>query len=295
LKNKFNVIWLFCGNRKVIYHNANIRIMKRYLYTFFALALLTSCQQEKKEMAIENESVDVEETEAPAALAFEQKNYAKKSTICKKECSYVDINVPEATGGNDAIADSINQAVFRVVRSIVYFGEKPTNAKDYNELTSMFIQSYDDLAKKYPEEAAWAWEAKINTTKEYQSENIINFKVNNFMFTGGAHGYEGNRSVIIDAKTGATLQRNDIIKDKAAFTAHAETAFRKKFNIPAKQPINSKGLMFEKNKFALPLNIFYGEGGITLLYNPVEITSFADGAKTLFIPYSEADKFLKIK
>ncbi|MGV3460813.1 MAG: PdaC/SigV domain-containing protein [Flavobacterium sp.] len=266
--------------------------MKRYLYTIFAIAFFASCQKEKQEMAVENESVDVEK---PTSLAFEQKTYAKESRICKKECTYVDIKVPEATGGDPAIADSINKALFKVSRSIVYFGEEPTNAKDYDELTSMFIQSYDNLVKKYPEEAAWAWEAKIDATKEYQSENIINFKVNNFMFTGGAHGYEGNRSVIIDAKTGATLKLDDIIKDKAAFTAYAETAFRKKFNIPAKQPINSKGLMFEKNIFTLPANIFYGEDGITLLYNPVEITSFADGAKTLFIPYSEADKFLKVK
>lgn len=292
MKDKFSVIWLYCGTAKAIYHYANIRIMKRYLYTLLALTLLTSCQQEKKEMAVENESVEVEE---PVALAFEQETYSKKSTICKKECTYVDIKVPEATGGNPAIADSINKALFRVARSIVYFGEKPTNAKDYDELTALFIKSYDELAKNDPVEAAMSWEANIDATKEYQSDNIINFRVKNYMFTGGAHGYEGNRSVIIDAKTGATLQRDDILKDKNAFTAYAETAFRKKFNIPANKPINSTGLMFEKNIFALPANIFYGTDGITLLYNPVEIASFADGAKELFIPYSEADKFLKVK
>ena len=266
--------------------------MKRYLYMILSLAFLGSCQKEKKEMEVETET---NLTEKPAAMAFEQKTYSKKSTICKKECTYVDIKVPEATGGNAAIADSINKALFTVARSIVYFGEKPTNAKDYEELTSLFIKSYDDLAKKYPEEAAWAWEAKIDASKEYQSENIINFRVKNYMFTGGAHGYEGNRSIIIDAKTGATLKQDDILKDKAAFTAYAETAFRKKFNIPANKAINSKGLMFDKNVFALPSTIFYGDDGITLLYNPVEITSFADGAKELFIPYSEADKFLKVK
>jgi len=265
--------------------------MKSCLTFALALILLAGCKKEKEE------TTTTVVTEAPAEavpLSFEQKSYTKKSTICQKKCSYVDIKIEEALGG-DGLADSINNAVFRVVRSIVYFGEKPTNAKNYDELTSKFIQSYDDLAKKYPEEAAWNWEAEIKATKEYQSENIINFKVNNYMFTGGAHGYEGNRSVIIDAKTGRTLKRSDILKDEKGFTSFAEKAFRKKFGIPAGKLINSGGMMFENNRFALPQNIFYADNGLLLLYNPVEISSFADGAKKLEILYSEAEPYLKIK
>lgn len=263
--------------------------MKRCLTLALSLLLLTGCKDDKKETTV------TESPDETAALSFEQKTYAKKSTICKKECTYVDIKVAEAAKGDKAIADSINAALFKVARSIVYFGEKPTNAKNYEELTSMFIQSYDDLAKKYPEEAAWAWEAKINASKEYQSDNIINFKVNNYMFTGGAHGYEGNRSVIIDAKTGKTLNRADLFKDEKGFTAFVEKKFRTQFNIPAGKPINSTGLMFENNRFTLPQNIFYTDGGLLLLYNPVEIASFADGAKDLVIPYSEVQQFLKVK
>ncbi|AWH84584.1 DUF3298/DUF4163 domain-containing protein [Flavobacterium album] len=228
-------------------------------------------------------------------MSFEPKTYSKKSTICKKECTYVDIKVQEAANGNPEVADSINQSLFRVARSIVYFGEKPTNSKNYEELTASFIKSYDDLAKKFPEEAENSWEAKIKTTKEYQSDNLINFKVNNFMYTGGAHGYEGNRSVIIDAKTGQTLKRSDILKDEKGLTAYAEKSFRKKFNIPEEKPINSTGMMFDKNVFTLPQNIFYTDNGLLLLYNPVEISSFADGAKELVFPYSEVEQFLKVQ
>jgi Deacetylase PdaC/Protein of unknown function (DUF3298) len=263
--------------------------MKRYFTLALTLLLLTGCKKEKE--------VTTTVTEAPAepaTLSFETKTYSKKSTVCKKECTYVDIKVPEAMNGDQAVADSINQALFRVARSIVYFGEKPTNSKDYEELTSSFIKSYDDLAKKDPEEAEEMWEAKINATKQYQSDNIINFKVNNYMSTGGAHGYEGNRSVIIDAKTGRTLKRSDILKDEKGLAAYAEKAFRKKFNIPANKSINSTGMMFEKN-FTLPQNIFYTENGLLLLYNPVEIGSFADGAKELLFPYNEVEQFLKIK
>ncbi len=264
--------------------------MKRYLTLVLTLSLLTGCKKEKEETTTVVTTMPAE----PTALSFETKSYSKKSTICKKECTYVDIKVPEAMNGNQGVADSIKRALFEVARSIVYFGEKPTAAKSYDELTSSFIKSYDDLAKKYPEEAEWSWEAKVNATTGYQSDNIINFKVNNYMFTGGAHGYEGNRSVIIDAKTGRTLKRSDILKDEKGFTTYAEKAFRKKLNIPANKSINSTGLMFEKN-FTLPQNIFYTDNGLLLLYNPMEIASFADGAKELVLPYSEIEQFLKVK
>ena len=263
--------------------------MKRYITLALTVLLLAGCKKETEETTV---------TETPAetaTLSFESKTYSKKSSICKKECTAVDIKVAEAANGDKAVADNINKALFEVARSIVYFGEKPTNSKNYDELAASFIKSYDELAGKYPEEAKMAWEAKINTTKEYESGNIINFKVNNYMFTGGAHGYEGNRSVIFDAKTGATLKRSDILKDEKGFTAYAEKAFRKKFNIPAGKPVNSTGLMFENNVFTLPQNIFYTDNGLLLLYNPVEIASFADGAKELVFPYSEVEGFLKVK
>ncbi|WP_294820746.1 DUF3298 and DUF4163 domain-containing protein [uncultured Flavobacterium sp.] len=263
----------------------------KYCFTLaFALLVLTGCKKETEETTTETEM-----TEGAKALSFENKNYSDRSAICKKECTSVDIKVPEAVNGDKAVADSINQALFRVARSIVYFGEQPTNAKDYKELASMFIKSYDGLAGKYPEEAKMAWEAKINATKEYQSGNIINFNVNNYMFTGGAHGYEGNRSLIVDAKTGRTLERADILKDEKGLTAMAEKKFRTLYNVPAGKPINSTGMMFENNKFSLPQNIFFTESGIRLLYNPMEIASFADGAKELAFPYSEVEAFLKVK
>lgn len=266
--------------------------MKHCLTLILTIFLLAGCKKETDKTTVETEDINV--SDEPAVLSFETKSYSKRSVICKKECTYVDIKVPEAANGDKVVADSINQALFRVARSIVYFGEKPTNAASYQELTDLFIKSYDDLVKKFPEEGNINWEAKINATKEYQSDNIIGFNVNNYMFTGGAHGYEGNRSVIIDAKTGKTLKRSDIFRDEKGFTAYAEKAFRKKFNIPAGKPINSTGLMFEKN-FTLPQNIFFTEKGLLLLYNPMEIASFADGAKELLFPYSEIDQFLKVK
>jgi len=264
--------------------------MKYYLTLFATVLLLASCKKDKEETVTEPTVA-----EKPAALAFEDKEYDQKTTLPGKEPrTYVNISVPEATGGNPAASDTINNKIFHVVRSIVYFGEKPTNAKSYKELMASFIGSYEELAKKYPADAM-SWEAKIKATIDYKTDSIINIKLHNYTFTGGAHGYEGDRSLLFNTQTGRSLEYADIFKDEKAFTAFAEKKFRAKYKIPAGKPINSTGLMFEGEKFALPQNIFFKENGILLYYNAYEVAAYAEQQKEVMIPYSEADAFLKMK
>lgn len=265
--------------------------MKYYLSLLLALFLLTGCKKDKEETT-DTTTVAVEET---TALAFDSKEYNKKTTLPGNDPrTYVTISVPEATGGSPAASDSINNKIFRTVRSIVYFGEKPTNAKSYEELTNSFIESYDELAKKFPADAM-AWEAKIKATVDYKTDSLINIKVHNYMFTGGAHGYEGDRSLLFNAQTGHSLEYKDIFEDEKAFTAFAEKKFRAKYKIPQAKSINATGLMFKDEQFALPQNIFFKENGLLLYYNAYEAAAYAEQQQEVLIPYSEADPFLKMK
>ncbi|MHA3787439.1 DUF3298 and DUF4163 domain-containing protein [Flavobacterium hauense] len=264
--------------------------MKRLLPLALTLLLFTAC---KKETEKTDETTKTTVVQA-LKLALDTKEYSQRSKVgCRDTlCTYVRISVPEASGMGE-VSDSINNRVFHVVRSIVYFGEKPTNAKSYNELMTSFIKSYEELKKDFAE--SFPWEAKIKARVDYMSDSIINIKMNNYMFTGGAHGYEGNRSLLFDAKTGRSLNYDQIFKNKKAFTAFAEKKFREKYKIAAGKSINSTGLMFVDDKFILPQNIFYTDKGLLLLYNAYEVASFADGTKELVIPYSEANAFLKVK
>lgn len=259
--------------------------MSRYLTLLFAALFIVSCGKEKNEAA---------EPEIPA-LAFSIKNFEKRSALpCKRDtCTYVSIKIPEASG-IPVVSDSINRKVFNKVRNIVYFGEKPYKGTSYEQIINSFIASYDDLVKKFPEEAI-PWAAVIKGSVEYRSDNIIGVTINNYTFTGGAHGYEGKLSLLFDAKTGKSLQPADILIDSESFTAYAEKKFREKYAIPEGKNINSKGFMFEGDVFSLPKNIFYKDDGLLLVYNPYEVSAYSEGALELLLPYSEVDEYLKIK
>ena len=247
--------------------------MKHYTILFFLILILTSCNKE---------------------LSFQNEVFEKESTVaCKKDCPKITIAVPIAKN-IPIVCDSINKKVFLTVKEIVYFGEKPLNAKDFKTLTAAFITSYEQMHKKFPSET-FGWEAKVKGNIEYQSKQIINIKIDHYTFTGGAHGYQGFRSLLFNPETGKTIFTNQIFKNEKEFKAFAEKEFRKKYKIPAKSNINETGLMFENDKFQLPQNIFYTKKGLLLYYNSYEAASYSDGPKELLFPYEKINKYLKFQ
>ena len=260
--------------------------MKKHLAILFSAFLLFSCGKDKKE----NEVTEPETKEA--VLAFDTQHYEKKTDLpCKDNCPKVSIDVPQAEGV-PVVADSINNKVFNTVRGIVFFGEKPYTATNYDELMASFLASYKELKTEFPNDAL-GWEATIKGSIEYKTDSILNIKLDNYTFTGGAHGYAGLRSLLFDPHTGKSLTNDAIFNDVKAFTAFAEKKFREKFNIPAGKSINSTGLMFKDEVYALPENIFYTQNGLLLYYNAYEVASYAEQQKELLIPYSEVSSFLK--
>ncbi|MFV5701565.1 PdaC/SigV domain-containing protein [Flavobacterium sp. XS2P12] len=227
-------------------------------------------------------------------LVFEDQSFKKKTTLpCKENCPQITVKIPVAKDV-PVVADSINKKVFSVLKEIIYFGEKPYTSTNYNGLLTSFIGSYEKIQKEFPNDK-FGWEADIEGSIKYQSDSILNIEIKHYTYTGGAHGYQGLRSLLFDPNTGKFISNNKLFKDKNAFTAFAEKKFRAKYKIPENKSINSTGLMFEDEKFYLPQNIFYTDKGLLLYYNSYEAASYADGPKELLFSYKEVNDYLLAK
>lgn len=247
--------------------------MKNYIFTILLCLIFTSC---KKELSFDNE-------------AFEE-----KSTIpCKNDCPNIIIEVPIAKN-KKIVADSINKKVFAVIKDILYFGDDLTQVNDYKSLTKAFIASYEEMHKKFPHDT-FGWEGKVTGNIEFESDQVLNIKLDHYTFTGGAHGYQGFRSLLFDKKNGKTIFNDQLFKNEKEFKAFAEKEFRAKYKIPQKANINATGLMFENDQFQLPQNIFYTSEGLLLYYNSYEAASYADGPKEIVFPYEKVTKYLKFR
>jgi hypothetical protein len=227
-------------------------------------------------------------------LTFEKQYFEKKTSLaCVENCPHIKVTIPLAKNV-PIVADSINKKVFSVLKELIYFGEKPYPSTDYNGLLNSFIGSYEQLQKEYPKEAL-SWEAKIEGSIKYQSDSILNLQIKHYTYTGGAHGYQGLRSLLFNPETGKSIPNNKLFKDSNSFEAFAEKKFRAKYNIPENKSINATGFLFEADKFSLPLNIFYTDKGLLLYYNPYEASSYADGTKELLLSYNELSDYLLLK
>ncbi|MFV5690639.1 PdaC/SigV domain-containing protein [Flavobacterium sp. LT1R49] len=227
-------------------------------------------------------------------LVFEEQSFQKKTTLpCKENCPQITVKIPVAKD-IPVVADSINKKVFSVLKEIIYFGEKPYTSTNYNGLLTSFIDSYEKLQKEFPKDT-FGWEGKIEGNIKYQSDSILNIEIKHYTFTGGAHGYEGLRSLIFNPETGKYIPNNQLFKNKNTFMAFAEKKFRAKYKIPENKSINATGLMFEDEKFYLPQNIFYTDKGLLLYYNSYEAASYADGPKELLLSYKEVNDYLVAK
>jgi hypothetical protein len=227
-------------------------------------------------------------------LTFEDQSFSKKTVLpCKGDCPHISVKIPVAKDA-PIVADSINKKVFATMKEIVYFGEKPYAATDYPGLLDSFMGSYEKLQKDFPKDI-FGWEAEIEGHVKYLSDSILNIEIKHYTYTGGAHGYQGFRSLIFDPNTGKSIPTRRLFKNQNAFMAFAEKKFRIKYKIPENQSINATGLQFENDKFQLPQNIFYTEKGLLLYYNPYEAASYADGPKELLLPYKLVNNYLLIK
>ncbi len=227
------------------------------------------------------------------SLVFSNEKYEKFSTTQEdKTFAKIAIDLPLATS-KGIISDSINTTVYKFTENIISLEDKPIVSSNYDELATSFITSYDNLKDKYPEEIGW--EANIKGEVTFQAKNLLNIRIEYYIFTGGAHGYFGVKSLLFDTQTGKQLTQEDLFSNIAEFTLFAENKFRNKFRISSHQNINSKGFMFENDFFHLPENIFFTQDGVLLIYNTYEIASYADGIQELHIPLAEIKPFLKFE
>ena len=244
--------------------------MKNTIFALFSVLLMISCGKEEK-------------------LAFETKLFSNSNCV---KCPEINIEIPEALD-NRKISTTVNNALREEVISMLLF-EEEVEIADIPTAISSFNNGYLDLQKKFPDESI-PWEANIMAEIAYENNDLLTIKMDSYIFTGGAHGYGSTRFLNFEKNSGLELTRKDLFKNHRSFVDFAEELFREQENIPGDQSINSTGLMFELDEFYLPENIGFTVNGLSLLYNPYEVASYADGTIEMTIPFEEVQKFLAVR
>ncbi|WP_417443476.1 PdaC/SigV domain-containing protein [Joostella sp.] len=207
-----------------------------------------------------------------------------------ENCAKVVINTPQAQP-ESPIATSINQEVDKFIISILNYSEERTT-DSLETAIGIFKNDYKKLKERFPEDII-PWEATINGEIAFENEKFTSIKIDSYVFTGGAHGYGSVSYLNFDNATGNIIPSKGLFKDEEAFIDYAEETFRNQEKIKSDANINSTGFMFEDDNFHLPNSIGFNEKGIILIYNPYEISAYADGLTKIEIPFEKANEFIK--
>lgn len=205
------------------------------------------------------------------------------------DCPNIKITVPNALG-DAGIDKAVNTALKEELIYLLNFDDQQ-NATDINSAIESFITAYTNLKAEFAEEAT-PWEAAVTAAVSYEDDHFITIKMDSYLFTGGAHGYNTTHYLNFDKLKALELNTDELFKHMPDFESYAESKFRSQQNIPSKADINSTGFMFETGSFYLPENIGYTKEGLQLFYEQYEIASYADGPVVLTFPYAELKPYL---
>ncbi len=248
--------------------------MPRKINIIILIALLTfSCKNETSKL-----------------LSFESFSEEYHGDCKGSDCAQVTIDYIKINGENE-IANKIN---FTVGSAIIYFLnsniEKNIQASIISEASEKFIKNYENDKKEFPDISPYF--AEISVTESTITEKILSLRIQQYFFTGGAHGSGSTKFLNFNPSTGVLFPNSSLLKNKKEFTDFVEVLFRKENNISPDESINSTGFWFENDKFFLPDAIGFSETSLLIIYNQYEIASYADGPIELEIPLEKVQQYL---
>ena len=135
-------------------------------------------------------------------------------------------------------------------------------------------------------------ESIIENSILFNTGNILTYIVNNYQYTGGAHGMTYNTAYVIDLEKMEALSYDDL------FIPGSETALSsllKQKLILDKKAKNEKGLKeigYYPEAIIPNNNFIVNDKGITFIFGQYEIGPYVLGITEITLPYKEIKKYL---
>jgi hypothetical protein len=169
-------------------------------------------------------------------------------------------------------------------------GQAPYTAPLSTELIHKSLLAFKKEAQPYAEESIW------NMTDTFQiDDHFASFacvKWYSSSNTGGAHGMYGIGYYYFDKVSAKTMGIKDLLQVNEGLLKLAEGLFRKSVGIKANTPFENTEYSFG-GRFYLPDNFKITANEITFIYNPYEVSNWANGVVEFSMPLRQIKPYLK--
>lgn len=127
------------------------------------------------------------------------------------------------------------------------------------------------------------------------SKNYLVMQYSLYQYTGGAHGMSHQLFFTYDKKNKKWLEIGDVINEKYAVQINMilDNAVRKEYKIPGGIPLQeSENGIFIADEITYSKNFTLSKKGITFHYGLYELTPYAYGYFSQFVPYEDLKMYL---
>lgn len=189
--------------------------------------------------------------------------------IDSPDCAHISYSYPLFTSPQP-LADSLNNLVLTI------FGVTKSSNLEKSQYT--FMAEYEKFIKEF-KDSEQSWYSQTNISVPFQSNKVACLSVEMDDYTGGAHGmYSTIYSNYYKPKNEIlTLQKLFNDSSLSRLLSLAEADFRTASELPLNADLDEAGYWFKDNKFHLNDNFIITNEGITWLFNPYEVASYAQG------------------
>ncbi len=234
-----------------------------------ALVFVAACsQQEPKPFTYSNYTFT--ETKLPIA------NDSSRS------CSFT-ASIPILAGGNPVLVDSVNAFIAQQ-----FFGKNSNNESLQQMVKAEADSFYQNYLRDFEEfnqadfPLTYQYDLKLHVA--FHNDQYLTLKNENYDYMGGAHGNYSTLYYVFNRETGKQVRLAELYPDTLKLTAIAQQLFYMQKSIDTTTEINDQGYWFEKNKFSLNSNFGLLKDTLVFMFNPYEITSYAEGQTEIKIP-----------
>lgn len=137
------------------------------------------------------------------------------------------------------------------------------------------------------------WNCSIEVSVEHNTQYLITLRSSSYIYTGGAHPLQTTNYYVIATHNPRFLTLHDIVKDTADVRTLAEMELRRMYDIPLYHDLRNHGFMLASNALPLSSNFAFTRYGLTLVYNPYDISPYSMGMHTIQLPYNALTGLLR--
>ncbi len=268
----------------------NTQTFKLFIFLFFSMLLMISCQTKSKQTVENNILFDSIQVNQIYHLLDNPNN-----PNCNLQLSFT---FP---------ADFYDNEILKKLKKnfvLSYFGEKYKDLspnKAIVQYTEDYLQAYKELELDFKkeqnkkEESNWYsyYEMTSNEIMFNQNE-IISYTIYFENYTGGAHGSHTCTNHVINLQTGNLITEEDIFvenyqEDLAQILVNTIAEQREVENVKDLENIG----YFSIEEIYPNGNFLINKNGITYTFNEYEIAAYVVGMTQVFLPFNEISFLLK--